>query len=101
MNLNVSRQEAGVLLSVILPNFNHGHLLPRAIEALRTQDHQPDEIILIDDGSTDDSLAVIDKLAATMPHIRRLRNPANLGLAQTLQQGLDAARGRYVYFAAA
>jgi len=95
------RKKNGVLLSVILPNYNHGHLLQRAFEAIRAQELQPDEIFLIDDGSTDDSSAVIDRLAATMPALRVIKNPQNAGLVPAQQRGLAAARGRYVYFAAA
>ena len=47
------------MLSVILPNYNHGALIPRALSALLGQDLLPIEIIVIDDASTDDSPAII------------------------------------------
>ena len=65
-----------------------------------SQDRAADEIIVIDDGSTDDSVAVIERIAATAPAIRLLRNPSNIGVIPTLQRGLQEARGAYVYFAA-
>ena len=90
----------GTSLSVVLPNYNHADLIARALDALLAQDRPPDEIIIIDDGSTDDSVGVIRAYAAKAPAIRILLNPKNCGIVATLQRGLEAARGRYVYFAA-
>ncbi|MBV8565629.1 MAG: glycosyltransferase family 2 protein [Methylobacteriaceae bacterium] len=90
----------GTTLSVVLPNYNHADLIARALDALLAQDRPADEIIIIDDGSTDDSLSVIQAYAARAPAIRILRNDKNCGIVATLQRGLEAARGRYVYFAA-
>ena len=87
-------------LSVVLPNYNHAKFIGRALAALLGQERAADEIIVIDDGSTDDSVAVIERIAATAPAIRLLRNPNNVGVIPTLQRGLEAARGKYVYFAA-
>jgi len=87
-------------LSVVLPNYNHAKFIGRALAALQSQERAADEIIVIDDGSTDDSVAVIERIAATSPAIRLLRNPNNIGVIATLQRGLEAARGKYVYFAA-
>jgi glycosyltransferase involved in cell wall biosynthesis len=87
-------------LSVVLPNYNHAKLIGRALAALLAQERAADEIIVIDDGSTDDSVAVIERIAATAPAIRLLRNPNNIGVIPTLQRGLESARGKYVYFAA-
>jgi glycosyltransferase involved in cell wall biosynthesis len=89
------------VLSVVLPNFNHARWIGRALKALLAQEHAPDEIIVIDDASTDDSIAVIERFAADSPSINLLRNTSNLGVIQTLERGLRATRGRYVYFAAA
>ena len=87
-------------LSVVLPNYNHAKFVGRALAALLGQERAADEIIVIDDGSTDDSVAVIERIAAKAPTIRLLRNPGNVGVIPTLQRGLEAARGKYVYFAA-
>jgi glycosyltransferase involved in cell wall biosynthesis len=87
-------------LSVVLPNYNHAKLIGRALAALLAQKRAADEIIVIDDGSTDDSVHVIERVAAKAPAIRILRNENNIGVIATLQRGLKVARGNYVYFAA-
>jgi len=88
------------MLSVVLPNYNHGKLIGRALRALLAQERAADEIIIIDDGSTDDSVNIIQQFAATAPAMTLLVNPTNIGVIPTLERGLQAARGRYVYFAA-
>ncbi len=90
-----------VRLSVIVPNYNQGHFLPRAIEALATQVPCPDEILVIDDASTDESLAVLAALKWRHPSLRVIRHERNLGAIAALNRGLGEARGRYIYFGAA
>src|SRR6202167_5003172 len=92
---------AGATLSVVLPNYNHARLIGRALRALTAQERAPDEIIVIDDASTDDSVRVIEEFAATAPTVKLLRNVHNLGAIPTLERGLRTARAKYVYFAAA
>jgi glycosyltransferase involved in cell wall biosynthesis len=84
-----------------LPNYNHGHLVRRALAALMQQDRPPDEIIVVDDGSTDDSLTILGDFAAEVPSMTILRNPENTGAVPAISRGLEVATGRYVYFAAA
>ena len=96
-----SRSREQPTLSVILPNYNHGKLIARAITALLAQERPPDEIVVVDDGSTDDSVKVIRSLAAGSSAIQLITNAVNEGVTAALSRGLDASRGTYVYFAAA
>jgi glycosyltransferase involved in cell wall biosynthesis len=98
--MNGNSHAMSFTLSVVLPNYNHAKFIGRALAALLGQERTADEIIVIDDGSTDDSIAVIERIAADAPTIRLLRNPSNIGVIPTLQRGLEATRGKYVYFAA-
>jgi glycosyltransferase involved in cell wall biosynthesis len=89
------------MLSVVTPNFNHARYLPAALDALLSQTRPADEIIVIDDASTDDSLAVISSYLSRHPQLRLLRNAVNLGCVASMNRGLAEARGSFVYFAAA
>lgn len=88
-------------LSVVLPNYNHAQFLPRALAALLAQDVAANEIIVVDDASTDDSRDVVASFQADHANLVLVENSANQGALRALQLGLQRARGRYVYFAAA
>jgi glycosyltransferase involved in cell wall biosynthesis len=88
-------------LSVVLPNYNHARYLPRALDALLSQDCLADEIIVVDDCSTDNSRNIIETYAARYSSVRLLANAKNMGVIAALLRGLNEARGQYVYFGAA
>jgi len=88
-------------LSIIIPNYNHGKHLPVAVNAILKQSAQPLEVIIIDDGSTDDSVEVIQALARQHPVIRFERNEQNQGVLPTVNRGIDLARGEYVFLSSA
>ena len=92
---------AGPVLSVVLPNYNHAEYLPRALDALLSQARPPDEIIVVDDCSTDGSRDIVTRYAAKHPPIRLVPNDSNAGVIPTLSRGLGEARGQFVYFGAA
>jgi glycosyltransferase involved in cell wall biosynthesis len=92
---------AAPTLSVVVPNFNHGRVLPEAIGALLGQAHPPDEIIIVDDGSTDNSRSVIAALAAGDARIGVLFNERNKGAIESINRGIAAAQGEFIAFAAA
>lgn len=91
----------GSTLSVVLPNYNHGRFIGRAIDALLSQERLPDEIIIVDDGSTDDSFEIIQRHSAKSSLITVLRQPVNMGTVAAMQRGLECAKGHYVALAAA
>ncbi len=88
-------------LSAIIPNYNHGAVIGEAIRALAAQVPAPDEIVVVDDASRDDSLSVLAELAAEIPILRVIALPANGGAIAALNRGLLESRGTYVYFGAA
>jgi len=88
-------------LSVILPNYNHADFLPGAVEGLLSQRRQADEIIIIDDGSTDNSAELIADLARAHPTIRAVFLKENRGVVACMNYGLNLAEGDYIYFCAA
>ncbi len=88
-------------LSAIVPNYNHASVVSEAIAAIAAQEPAPDEIIVVDDGSTDSSVDVLERLGAQYPNLRVIRLEKNMGAIFALNRGLQEARGEYVYFGAA
>jgi hypothetical protein len=88
-------------ISVVLPNFNHAEELPRALHALLRQEPAPDEIIVVDDASTDASIAVIESFARNDATIKLIRHPTNRGAPAALNTGLKSAKEKFIYFGAA
>jgi glycosyltransferase involved in cell wall biosynthesis len=85
---------AAPLVTVFMPVHNRAHLLGRAIESILAQSFRELEMLIIDDGSTDGSVAAVRRYSD--PRIRLLENGQNLGIARTRQRGLDEARGAYL-----
>lgn len=86
-------------VTILLPVYNHAAFLKRSLAALTSQTSPPDEVIVIDDGSTDASFEVATGLAAGFGsgvRYRVLRNEANQGVNRTLNRGLAAAGGDWV-----
>jgi len=88
-------------VSVVIPNYNHAHFLENAIGSYLTQTEQPLEIIVIDDGSRDNSVEVVEKISKTAAHIRLIRFSQNFGVNKAIMEGLRCARGDYIVFTAA
>src|ERR1035437_7163379 len=90
-------------LSVVIPNYNHAHFLVQTVKEIISQSFSPDEIIIIDDGSTDNSVKVIKQIIIDNPFINIifLQNDQNYGVIYTVNRGLRKATSQYIYFAAA
>ena len=87
-------------IAVIVPNRNDSRYLPRCIRSILEQKDPPDELIVVDDQSTDNSVAVIRSLIAGQPGARLIENPVNLGTYGAVDEGLKIARSEYVLFLA-
>jgi glycosyltransferase involved in cell wall biosynthesis len=87
--------------SVIIPNFNHSALVGNAIRSVLDQGDDVSELIVIDDGSTDNSVAVIEATLQGHGNARLLRNETNRGTIATLNRGISEARGDFLLLAAA
>lgn len=87
-------------VSILLANYNHAKYLPTSLAGICGQTHPATEVIIVDDGSTDDSVAVIEEYAQRFPNIRLLRNDMNRGQHYSIQRALLAAHGDYVVWAA-
>jgi len=80
-------------ISVVIPCYNTGRYLREAIETVLAQTVAPHEIVVVDDGSTDES----PRIAAAIPGVRLLTQ-ANQGVSEARNRGLRETRGEYVVF---
>lgn len=85
------------LVSVVMPAWNRAPQLRRAVRSLQAQSLRGWELIIVDDGSTDDTALVADGLAAYDPRIRVLREQ-HRGVSATRNSAIAAARGRWLAF---
>jgi hypothetical protein len=74
--------------TIIIPNYNGRRYLPRLMETVTGQSRPPDEIIVVDDGSTDDG---VPYLREHWPRVRLIENPRNRGFAASCNVGIRAA----------
>ena len=82
-------------ISVVLPVYNASAYLAPALDSLLAQSFTDWEAICVNDGSTDDSLAIMQKYAERDRRIRILTGP-NGGYGHAMNRGMDAAGGRYI-----
>jgi glycosyltransferase involved in cell wall biosynthesis len=83
-----------MLVSVVIPNYNCSGFLPAALDSVFAQTYPDIEVLVVDDGSTDDSLCVLDRYAG---RIRVLRQP-NQGVSAARNHGIRESRGELVAF---
>ena len=92
-----SGEEEQIKLSIVMPVYNKGMYLRSAIISIIDQCCDSIEIILVDDGSTDNSSNVCDELSAKFSWIRVLHQ-SNSGVSAARNRGLLAASGKYILF---
>lgn len=81
-------------ISVVIPSYNTGKSLPRAIESIQKQTCRPDEIIVVDDGSEDDTKSVVKNIPGDIQY----HFQENKGVASARNKGLDLATGDLITF---
>ena len=81
-------------ISVIIPTYNRGNLIKRAVDSVLSQTFKDFEIIIIDDGSKDDTKEV---LAPYMDRVRYVPQ-ANGGISKARNRGIELAQGQYIAF---
>jgi len=84
------------LVSIVMPVMNAARTLPTTLRSIRWQTYLNWELILIDDGSRDATLAMAQACAADDSRVRVIEGGANAGLAARLNQGIALARGPYI-----
>lgn len=86
------------LVSVVIPAYNRASVLPRAVESVLHQTHRPVEIIVVDDGSSDETWQVMERYTAQYPEVVRYVHQENQGVSGARNTGIDHAQGDYVCF---
>ena len=85
------------LVSIIVPMYNTAGCIARCVKSICAQTYKSIEILLLNDGSTDDTLAVCRALAAS-DHRIALVDKTNTGAADTRNHGIALAHGKYIQF---
>lgn len=93
-------KQARPLISVVVASYNYEDLIGEAFDSILAQTYDNYEIVVVDDGSTDDSLSVIKQYMAKTDKMRLYTHPgnANQGLPATVKLGVTVAQGEYVAF---
>jgi len=88
------REEAAWKVSVVIPAYNVGDYIGRAIDSVLVQSHRADEIIVVDDGSGDKTAEVVKGYGSKVRYIRQ----ENLGASAARNRGIHSARNRWIAF---
>jgi len=82
------------MISVIIPTYNRAHLLPRALDSILSQSCLPNEIIVVDDGSNDDTSALMTSVYPEIVFIQQ----SNTGVSCTRNVGIKRVTGEWIAF---
>ena len=85
-------------VSVVIPTYNRAETLPRAIDSALAQTMGDLEVIVVDDGSTDDTDSVLADYEDRDPRVRPVVHDTNRGANAARNTGIERARGEYVAF---
>jgi glycosyltransferase involved in cell wall biosynthesis len=85
-----------MLVSVYMPTKNRALLLQRAAASVLNQSHRELELLIVDDGSTDETPAVLQRLAAQDPRVKVFRNDVSRGAPRSRNIAIAAAQGQWL-----
>lgn len=83
-------------ISVILPTYNREKMLPNALDSILNQTFPDFELIVINDGSTDNTQKILEEYAAKDKRIKIINHEKNKGIVWGLNEGLEQAKGEYI-----
>jgi len=97
-----SLEESGPVVSIIIPAYNHEEYAEQSVLSAINQSYNNIEIIIIDDGSTDNTARVIEKVVSSYSARRSITfmRQENCGVTKTLNTALELAKGEFVQFLA-
>lgn len=91
-----TRPARSARVSVVIPCYNYGRYLRGAVESALTQRGVDVQVVVVNDGSTDNTASVADELAAGDPRVVVAHNEVNLGHVRTFNRGLELANGEFL-----
>jgi len=86
------------LVSIVMPAFNAGKTIEKSIESVLKQSYKDWELIVIDDGSTDNTKEIVERLIKKEKRIRLITTQKNIGCALARDKGIEASNGRWIAF---
>src|SRR4051794_5813716 len=81
-------------VSVVIPTYNYARFIERALVSVLGQTHRPAEVLVIDDGSTDETATVVDRYATRVRYLRQ----ENSGVSAARNAGVESSTGDLVAF---
>ncbi len=96
MNLSTP-STAAVSISVLIPNYNHAHLLPASLESVLNQSVQPEAIYVVDDASKDNSVEIIRRYCQKHSHLHLIENETNKGVNPNLNDFVARASTTHIF----
>ena len=88
-------------LSFCMPTYDYGRYIETALESIRAQAQGDEEVLVLDGGSTDDTTAVVERVAAAWPAVRYVRQAAKGGIDVDMARSVELARGEYCWLLSA
>ena len=83
-------------VSIVMPTYNRADLLPRSIASILSQDFDDLQLLIVDDGSTDNTASVVKEIQNQDSRVRYLRLPENRGIGYARNAGLQHVTGKYI-----
>ena len=86
------------MISICIPTYNGSEYLRECLDSVMVQTLADFEVLIVDDQSTDDSVAIAEEYAAADPRVRVVKNERNLGLVGNWNRCIELARGEWIKF---
>lgn len=87
-----------IRVSVIIPTYNRGYIIRRALQSVYSQTWKDFEIIVVDDGSTDNTEVILEEECLRHPNVKYIRHEVNRGVPVARNTGILNSKGEYIAF---
>ncbi|MDY0039233.1 MAG: glycosyltransferase family A protein, partial [Desulforhabdus sp.] len=90
--MRIAETSMAAVVSVIIPTYNRASFLKEALDSVLLQQNAEMEVIVVDDGSTDDTAAIVESFGRAVTYLYQ----SNAGVSAARNTGIKAARGRWL-----